>query len=167
MRPAGSPAAEKVYGVTPPVAPKFAVYAVPTTPVLRLVVETASAGGLIVNDKVLVAVFAGLAESVTMMVTLDVPAAVGMPVIWFAVTVRPAGSPVAENVYGETPPVAPKFAVYADPTTPVLRLVVETASAGGLIVNDRVFVAVFAGLAESVTIMVTLDVPAAVGMPVI
>jgi hypothetical protein len=44
-------------------------------------VEIANAGGLIVSDSVLLAVFAGVAESLTVMVTLDVPAAVGLPVI--------------------------------------------------------------------------------------
>ena len=145
----------------------MAVYAVPTTPDDRLVVETANAGVLIVSDRVLVAVFAGVAESVTMIVTVEVPAAVGVPVICAPFTLRFAGNPLAENVYGDTPPVAPRLAVYALPTTPDDRLVVETANAGLLIVSDRVLVAVFAGVAESATMIVTLEVPAAVGVPVI
>ena len=48
------------------------------------------------------------------------------------------------------------------------RLVVVTLSGAGLIVSDRLlFEAVPAGLAESVTVIVTLDMPAAMGVPVI
>jgi hypothetical protein len=65
-------------------------------------------GGVpIVSDSVLVALFAGVAESLTRMVTLDVPEVVGIPLIWLPLTLNPAGSPVAENVYGDTPPFAP------------------------------------------------------------
>jgi hypothetical protein len=44
-------------------------------------VETLNAAGLIISESVLVAVFAGLAESLTVMVTLEVPGAAGVPVI--------------------------------------------------------------------------------------
>ena len=49
----------------------------------------------------------------------------------------------------------------------VRRPAIATLFPDAMLFRDSVFVAVFAGLAESVTVMVTLDVPAAVGVPVI
>ncbi len=50
-------------------------------------------------------------ESVAVTVTGPLNAAVGVPVILVPLTARPAGSPVAEKVYGPVPPLAVKGAV--------------------------------------------------------
>ena len=61
-----------------------------------------------------------------------VPAAVGMPLIVPALLIeRPLGKPLADHVYGETPPVAASVAEYAVPTVPAGRVVVEIASGAG------------------------------------
>jgi len=80
-------------------------------------------GAVTVIEKALVKVFAvGVAESVTFMEKLKVPAAVGVPEILPAVRDKPAGRvlPVASaQVYGAVPPVA--FRVtgpYAVPVVP-------------------------------------------------
>ncbi len=68
-----------------------------------------SGGGTIVSEKVLMAVCgAGMLESCTVMVTELTPAATGVPVICpvEALIVKPAGSPVADQVYGCMPPAA-------------------------------------------------------------
>jgi len=64
--------------------------------------------------KLLVAVTAGEAESVTRTVKVDAAAVVGVPVMLpAALSVRPAGSvPLAiDQLYGEIPPLAVKVAV--------------------------------------------------------
>ncbi len=78
------------------------------------------------------------------------------------------GRPAALNVYGPIPPVAASVAVYGEPTVPLGRLVVVMLSAAGPTVSVTVLVAVLCGVAESVTISVTLaDVAVLVGVPVI
>ncbi len=62
-----------------------------------------------VNDRLFVAVCgAGNVASVTVTVTVLVPAAVGVPLICpvLALIAKPAGRPVALHVYGCVPPVA-------------------------------------------------------------
>jgi hypothetical protein len=44
---------------------------------------------------------------------------------------RPLGRPLADQVYGETPPVAANVAEYGVPTVPAGRVVVEIASGVG------------------------------------
>lgn len=69
---------------------------------------------LTVNDSVLVAVRGvGKVASVTVTVTVLVPAAVGVPVICpvFGLIVRFAGKPVALHVYGVVPPTAATVAL--------------------------------------------------------
>lgn len=98
-----------------------------TVPVGNEVVVIARAG-LMVKVKLAVAVSFGLVESVTVSVTVEVPVpeTVGIPVIWpVALRERPAGSPVAVNVYGVVPPVAVTAALYAAFTAPFGRVVVE------------------------------------------
>ncbi len=66
-------------------------------------------GSDIVNDSIFDAVCGvGAAASVTVIVTLDVPAAVAVPVIWpeAASMFKPAGRPMADHVYGVVPLVA-------------------------------------------------------------
>jgi len=83
-------------------------------------------------------------------------------------TERVDGSPVALNVYGAEPPVAARVAVYGEPTVPFGRLVVMMLNGAFAIVSVTVLVAVFGGVAESLTISVTLaPVTAVVGVPVI
>jgi hypothetical protein len=136
--PAGSPLAVNVYGDVPPLAVIVVdVYATPTVP-----------GGSVDGDSVImgaamVSVYARLPvygapvpvlESVAVTVTLNVPPAVGLPDSTPAlVSVRPAGRPVAVNVYGEVPPLAATAVeVYAAPTVPAVsadgvRLIVGAA----------------------------------------
>ena len=82
-------------------------------------------------------------ESVTVIVTELVPDALGVPVIWpeLAPTVSPAGSPLADQVYGELPPLAETIVAYAEPAAPFRSAVVEITGAGA-IVNDRLAEAV-------------------------
>jgi hypothetical protein len=67
-----------------------------------------------VNDRLFVAVRGvGSVESVTVTVTVLVPAADGVPVIWpvLALIVKPAGNPAAPHVYGVAPPAAASAAL--------------------------------------------------------
>jgi len=67
-----------------------------------------------VNDRLFVAVRGvGSVESVTVTVTVLVPAAVGVPVICpvLALIVSPAGNPAAPHVYGVAPPTAASAAL--------------------------------------------------------
>jgi len=83
-------------------------------------------------------------------------------------TDRLDGSPVALNEYGPVPPVAANVAVYDEPTVPLGRLVAAMFNAAGPIVSETLLVAVFGGVAESLTISATLaDVKVLVGVPVI
>lgn len=116
-----------------------------------------------------VAVCAGEPESVPFTVKLLVPAVVGIPVIApvAAFKFNPAGKApvVIDHVTAPVPPVAPSVVLYAVPTVPFGRLVVETASAA-LIVIVSALVTVCAGEPESVAFTVKFAVPAAVGVPV-
>jgi hypothetical protein len=125
-------------------------------------VTTVSVNGFIAVSAV------GVVESLTISVTLFGPAVVGVPVIApVALEIdSPAGRPVAEKVYGVTPPVAVTGVLYAKPTTALGSDVVVMLNPG-LIVIDRFAVAVFCGTAESFTVTVTLLVPVAPGIPVI
>jgi len=106
--PFGNPAADQAYGVVPPVASIKKAYAAPTVPLGSDVVVMASAGATVI-DSVLVALRTeGELLSVTDMVTVAVPAAVGVPVICpvDAFIDRPDGKPEADQLYGAVPPVA-------------------------------------------------------------
>lgn len=71
-------------------------------------------------------------ESATFKATENVPAAVGVPAIELPLTAKPAGSPVAVQVYGAVPPEAASGWTYATPTVPGPRLaVVVERDAGG------------------------------------
>ena len=96
----------------PPVAFSEALYAAPAVPLGSVVVEIVTGAGAVttrVNDAV--AVSAGLELSVTVRDTLEVPAAVGVPVMDWPVTLNPAGNPVAVHAYGAVPPLAVSAAV--------------------------------------------------------
>jgi hypothetical protein len=126
--------------------------------------------GVIVSDRLRVALaLVGLVESVTVTFTVLVPAAVGVPPIApvAVLSVTPAGKPVADQVYGALPPVAASVTLYGEFTTPPGSVAVEIVKAGA-IVSDRFLVAdTCVGLVESVTVIATVLVPAAVGVPLI
>ena len=67
-----------------------------------------------------------------MIEAVKVPDAVGVPLMVPALLIeRPLGRPLADQLYGETPPVAASVAEYAIPTVPAGRVVVEIASGAG------------------------------------
>jgi hypothetical protein len=84
--------------------------------------EGGATPAFIVTCSLVVAVWAvGAVESFTVMATVAVPAAVGVPEI---VPVElpidnPLGSPLAPNLYGVVPPVAATLLLYAEPTVPL------------------------------------------------
>jgi hypothetical protein len=81
-----------------------------------------------------------LLESLTVSDAICVPAVVGVPLIVPALPIdRPVGRALADQVYGETPPVAARFAEYAVPTVPAGRLAVEIASGAGGVADDAPF----------------------------
>src|SRR5579864_3579633 len=74
----------------------------------------------------------------------------------------PAGSPVIDQVYGGTPPVALGDAVYGALASPGGNEFVSTASGGGAIVIEKACVAV---VMPSATCAVKLNTPTVVGVP--
>jgi len=168
----GSPVADQVSAPVPPVAVTVKLYAVPIVPLGREVVVIVRVDEAMVSDKVAVAVCCGVPESFTVTTTLAfATAVVGVPVIvpFDALIESPAGNPVADQVYRTVPPVADTVALYAVPTVPLGRVVVVMVSGAGLMVSDRVAVAVWCvGEVESVTVIVTLTfVRLVTGVPVI
>ena len=106
--------------------------------------------------------------SATFAVKLEVPDAVGVPVIAPDEAVRdsPAGRDPEEidHVRGDVPPLAARVWLYEVPTVPFGRLAVVMPGAV-LTVIDSAFVAEAPTL--SATFAVKLDAPEAVGVPVI
>ena len=71
-------------------------------------------------------------ESFTDSEAICVPAVVGVPLIVPVLLMeRPLGRPLADHAYGETPPVAARFAEYVAPTVPAGRVDVEMVSGAG------------------------------------
>ena len=102
-----------------------------------------------------------------MTVKFDVPAVVGVPLVTPPeLKDSPAGRlPLwRDQLYGVTPPVAARVWEYATPIWPAGRLEVVTDRSTGITI-DRAFVAVSAGVWESVTLTVKFEVPAVVGVP--
>jgi hypothetical protein len=166
--PAGSEpdTTDQLYGVTPPVAASVWLYATPIWPFGTLVVVITRSGGIVI-DKALVAVSAGVCESVTRTVKLEVPAVVGVPEITPpALKLSPAGRlPVwRDQEYGVTPPVAANVWLYATPIWPLGRLDVVTDRSAG-ITTLSAWSSVSGVLWESVTLTVKFEVPAVVGVP--
>ena len=119
-----------------------------------------------------VAVCTGCELSVTATETLKLPVAVGVPMMdpLLKLMERPAGSPVADQVYGPRPPVARTVAEYVLFAVPFGRLVVVILSgdAAMTIVSGLLVYAVSLGVELSLTVRLTvLNVPALVGVPVI
>jgi hypothetical protein len=104
-RPVGRPAADQVYGVLPPLADIDCDTAVPFT--LARVPGLVTAGAVpVVHVNEAPPVNAALSRTVTL--DENVPAAVGVPEMTplEALIAKPVGSPVADQLYGEVPPVA-------------------------------------------------------------
>lgn len=163
--PAGSaPVIEQVYGVVPPLAVMFALYTTPTCPFGSVLVIASAAGEITIVSSCL-AFCAGLPASVTLTVTVALPATVGVPLTVQPVRPRPAGSaPVIEQVYGVVPPLAVMFALYATPTWPFGSVFVRLNCEGAITIVS--FALTFcAGALESVTFTVTVELPAVVGVP--
>lgn len=82
------------------------------------------------------------------MLTVLTPAAVGVPLICplDALMLKPAGSPVADHVYGVAPPLAATVALYAAPAVPSGRDAVVIVT-GPETVTVAVASAIFAALA--------------------
>ena len=101
-------------------------------------------------------------ELVALMVTLYVPAVVGVPEInpVPVFTVKPAGSPVALKLVGLL--VAVIWKEKATPTVPLAVVALVMTGGGGLIVKVKVALPVPLLL---VALMLTLYVPAVVGVP--
>src|SRR4051812_8914775 len=117
VNPAGKFVTAQVYGLVPPVAAKVAPYDVPVIAGDNELVVIVS-GATTAMVSVFVAVRrVGLVESVTVIVTVLVPSVVGVPVIApvEALSARPAGRPIADQVYGAFPPVAASVAAYDVP----------------------------------------------------
>jgi hypothetical protein len=115
------------------------------------------------------AVSAGLVESTTWTVNVDVPDAVGVPVIAPPeLSVRPVGNApaVTDQVYGNVPPVAANFAEYDLLSLPTLSVVVvtDTLTSGATVMESACDTGV--DPAESSARTVNEDVPATVGVPV-
>lgn len=71
-------------------------------------------------------------ESLTVKDAICVPAVVGTPLIVPVLLMeRPLGRPLADQVDGETPPVAESVAEYAVPTVPPGSVVVEITNGAG------------------------------------
>jgi hypothetical protein len=119
----------------------------------------------------IVSVYACIAEpptvSAALIVKLEVPAVVGVPVNAPAeLKVNPAGSvpELTDQVNDGVPPEAAKLCEYALPTLPFGNGDAVVIDGAGLMMIDRAFVAV--PLALSATLAVKLNVPAALGVPV-
>ncbi len=110
----------------------------------------------------------GVVESVTLIVILPLFGPVGVPLITpEALIERPPGRPVADQVYGGVPPVAKTVALYGWPAVPEGSSVVVIVMGGGAMLRDRFALALRAvGVVESVTLIVTFPLLAAVGVPV-
>jgi hypothetical protein len=121
-------------------------------------------------DRLAVAVrWVGLVESVAVIAAVNVPAAVGFPVMApvDALIPNPPGRPDAVQVIGSVPPLAATVALYAVPTVPPGSDAVVMLT-GATMVIDRFAVAVkCVGLVESVAVIDAVVVPAVVGFPVI
>ena len=98
------------------------------------VMELLTGGGAGAEATLIVslALTVALVESRTVIEALKVPEAVGVPLMVPALLMeRPPGRPLADQVYGDTPPVAASVAEYAVATVPAGREVVEIVSGAG------------------------------------
>src|SRR5580704_13105607 len=99
---------------------------------MELLTGGGGATGAAATPIVSLALTLALVESRTVIEALKVPEAVEIPLMVPALLIeRPLGRPLADHVYGETPPVAASVAEYAVPTVPPGRVVVEITSGAG------------------------------------
>jgi hypothetical protein len=162
VKPAGREplVSDQVYGEAPPVAVRVALYATAVCPLGKDEVEMTSAAAETVRVREALCVRAGLLESETLNVSgVLATDAEGVPVMAPVETfrVKPAGRepPVSDQVYGETPPVAVRVALYATPVCPLGKDEVEMTSAAAETVRVREALCVRAGLLESATLNVS------------
>jgi hypothetical protein len=123
----------QVYGDVPPETTMLALYGTETVPLGRDDVPSESAGGAMVSVTVPEPLCAGLELSVALIVTVEVPADVGVPATaQFADKVNPVGSEPDRiaQVYWPVPPVTATVAEYGTPTVPLGR--VEMVSDTGI-----------------------------------
>src|SRR5512134_3616853 len=172
LSPAGRLPAEtdQLYGVVPPVAARVWLYAVPTVPPGRLVVELVGATCAAATAMERARVEERPLLPVTWTVKLDVPTVVGVPLIVPPVDrLSPAGRLPAETdqLYGVVPPVAARVWLYAVPTVPPGRLDVEIVGATCAAATAMERARVEERPLLPVTWTVKLDVPTVVGVPLI
>jgi len=76
-------------------------------------IDGVTTGVLMLRENVVLAIFGGTEESVTVTDTVPAPAVVGVPEMtpFEALIVRPAGRPVAEKLYCGCPPAALTWSV--------------------------------------------------------
>jgi len=133
-----------------------------------VVIESGDPAGTIVRLKAFCAFCCAL--SVTPIVKLNVPAVVGVPrSIPLDERVSPAGNDPGrkDQVYGGDPPVALKVWEYAIPTVPEGSAGVFVIDSGVVIVRLKAFDVPCDGALLSVTRIVKLNEPSAVGVPLI
>jgi len=155
---------DHVRGAVPPVAASVWLYATPTVSAGRLAVVMLGAA-LITIESALVP--DAPTVSAAFAVKLAVPVAVGVPLMTPpALMASPAGRLPAESdhVSAPVPPVAANVWLYATFIVSAGRLAVVTVTAA-LITMESAFVPVAPTL--SVTFAVKLDIPDAVGVPLI
>jgi len=117
----------------------------------------ARGAGLTVMLSCFVAVSAGLPESATWTVNVDVPVAVGVPEIMpLPLRLKPLGSvPEAKlHVWAPAPPLACRGTEYAAPTVPAVRGEVVVTVGGGVTITltDADFVASATEVAVTVAV---------------
>jgi hypothetical protein len=126
---------DHLYGVVPPFAARFAVYAFPTWPLGSEPVVTATADGVIVRESVTDLLCTGWLESVTLKVSeVAFAEVVGVPLMRPALDkLSPPGKVplVSDHWYGVVPPVAFRVAEYVVPTLPLGSVVVGIARLWG------------------------------------
>lgn len=118
--------------------------------------------------KLFCTLLAGVLLSVTRILKLGEPVAVGVPLRTPALDRdNPAGSePDARvQVYGAVPPVALRFTEYATPTNAGVNGDVFVIVSGPAITSVMALVTTCGGLLSSLTPTVKLNVPEAVGVP--
>jgi hypothetical protein len=178
LSPVGSPVADQVYGGKPPDAKTVSLYWAPTVASGSEPVVMAS-GATLVPASVTVWGLSG-ALSVRIREPDAAPALWGEKVTWM-LHWAPGATVVVHPLAVKGPVgVKPPMTKSADPvlvtvtdccaelptrTEPKSRLVELRATCGASTSNDRTTVAVAAGLCESVTVIVTVEVPAEDGVP--
>ena len=167
-RPGGSPLALQLTVPVPPEEPSVALYAEPATalPSVAVVVVIASGTGTIEILSCCVAESGVPAESVTFTVKVELPGAVGVPVMIPPVlSESPTGSDPLDmlHVSGATPPLAVSVAEYAVPTIPEATVeIVITGTGLTVIVAVAVLLASCTEVAVTVTLVTDVTVAGAV-----